>query len=210
MAGAIIGGAATIGGALIGAKGSKDAAKKASSAELKMYYQSREDLAPWRETGEAALEKLWKKTQKGPGSFRPEETPGYKFGFEEFIEKPMERGAAKRGRFFSPGTTKALTRYAEDYGEQGYDNFLRRHYDTLKPLQSLANVGQTGATDTARMGTAAGANAAMYGYGGDINRTNALMAGISGLGNIGANYAQQYYNQAQPKNWLSGGVPIRR
>ena len=65
--GAILGAAAlstagAVGSSIVGAKAAKEAGKEqakaadaASQAQLDMFYQSREDLAPWREAGEAAL-----------------------------------------------------------------------------------------------------------------------------------------------------------
>jgi hypothetical protein len=214
MAEAAIGAGGTIAGSLIGAFGAEAATKKGAKVQWKMFKKARKDarkdLAPWRGVGEAALGKLWRKIKKGPGEFVPEEQPGYKFGFEEFIEKPTLRKAGVKGRFFSPGTTKELTRYASDYASTKFDNFLSRYYSSLEPLQALSGTGQTTGAQLSRTGAYTGANIGQNYLSGGMDRTNALMAGISGLTNIGANYAQQYYNKKQPQNWLSGGVPIRR
>ena len=107
----------------------------------------------------------------------------------------MELGASARGRYFSPSTTKALTRHASDYAEKGYDNWLSRYYSKMSPYQSMAGLGQTTAAQMARTGAYTGANIGQNYLAGGMAQTNALMAGASGLGNIGVNLAQQYYGQ---------------
>lgn len=63
--GSIIGGVASLGGALLGANASKNAAQTqansadaASAAQLQMYNQTRDDQAPWRNVGGAAINQL--------------------------------------------------------------------------------------------------------------------------------------------------------
>jgi hypothetical protein len=133
--------------------------------------------------------------ERGPGEFVPEDQPGYQYGWKEFIEKPMMRGAAARGRFFSPGTTDELGRKAQDYASMSYDNFLARYYNSLRPYQSLAGVGQTAAGTVGGWGMNAGSSIGRnYLYGGqagaygDIGRANSWMAGIEGLSNILTDY----------------------
>jgi len=62
---AVIAGAASIGGALIGNKGASDSAKAykeaaedAAQVQQEMYYTSRGDLAPYRDLGENAIDRL--------------------------------------------------------------------------------------------------------------------------------------------------------
>lgn len=240
-------------------------AKKATDAELEMYYQSRADLAPWRDAGKWALGyqeipveqtpllsyedwlkqygrnessgfptgqnysqsrdefdrglqrvgtdidpnraaynayvndwnerskqtrmsdtfregSLLDKISKGPGDYT--KSPGYDFRLGEGV-RAMEMGAAARGNVLSGAQTKALTQYGQDYATQDYDNYLRRWYQSLTPLQSLAGLGQTSAGQTA---------------------SNAMQTGQ----NIGQNYltagqarASGYINQA---NTLTGAL----
>lgn len=201
---AILGGSALIAGtSLFGASkaasAQKEAAKKASQAEmraieaqLEMYYQGREDLAPWREAGGEALNKLIPMIEAGPGKFVPAEQPGYKFGYQEFVEKPTLRMAAATGGLGGGGTQKALTRYASDYASTKYDNFLNRWYQSLTPWQSLAGIGQTAAGQTVEAGLNTGRGIA--GSYGNIGQ-NALLAGQA--------RASGYTNMA---NVISGGV----
>jgi len=134
-------------------KAQKQGAKDATQAELEMYYQGREDLAPWREGGTWALGELREKIAAGPGEYT--ESPGYQFRVGEGV-KAMERGAAARGNVLSGAQQKGLTRFGQDYATQDYDNFLRRYYQSLTPYQSMAGQGQTTAGQTAQMGMQAG------------------------------------------------------
>lgn len=208
--GGIAGGKGAKGAAKIAAKEHKRSQKEAIKLTKEFYYGARKDVAPWRQLGEAGLRRLYKRIEqfdKGPPTFRPSETPGYQYGFREFIEKPMERSALARGRFFSPGTTKEIAKQAQNYASMEYDKHLDRWYaekaSRLQPLQSLAGVGQTTAGQMGQIGArmgGVGANilaqsSAPYAYAGQMGQTNALMAGISGLTNVGANVAQQYYGQ---------------
>jgi len=181
---AAIAGGATVLGAGISSYGASKAARtaahsadRAADVQREMFYVSREDLTPWREAGKWALDVLKERIEAGPGEFKPEEEPGYKFGYKEFVEKPLLRGASATGRLASGATLKALTRYAQDYASTRYDNFLNRWYRSLNPYQSLAGLGQTSAAESSRSAVASGANIG-----------NALIAGgqarASGYGNI--------------------------
>jgi len=65
IGGAVIGGAASVYAGKKSAEGQENAANTASNTELEMYYQGREDTAPWREAGEYALNKLTGGGQSG-------------------------------------------------------------------------------------------------------------------------------------------------
>ena len=181
------------------------AAREAIAFQREMAEQAREDVAPWREAGVKALETLQEKISEGPGDF--ESSPGYEFRLSEGT-KALERGAAARGNLLGGAEQKALTRYGQDYATQDYDNFLRRYYESMTPLQSLAGIGQSSASQTAgqaaNLGTSvgniltntaanvgqttmAGANAAAAGY---INAANA----ISGAGQANINNAMAVYD----------------
>lgn len=79
--------------------------------------------------------------QKGPGQFVPEKEPGYKFGYQEFVENPTLKLASATGKLGSGATLKALTRYASDYASTKYDNFLDRYYKSLDPYFRMAGLG---------------------------------------------------------------------
>lgn len=165
-----------------------DAAGNATNAIMTQYWQNRADLAPWREAGVNALAQLVSKVGAGPGEFTI--SPGYQFRLSEG-QKAVERSAAAKGKQLSGATMKALDRYSQDYATSDYDNFLRRYYESLNPLQSLAGVGQTAVTNTAAMGTNAATQNAQNiltagnaQAGGVINQANALTGAVnSGLNN---------------------------
>ncbi len=170
---------------------SADAAQSATDAQLKMYLQSREDLAPWRKAGEAALVPLQAQALNGPGDFNPEEQPGYQFGYKEFVEKPLLQNASATGKLRSGNVLRALSDRAQDYASTQYDSWLNRWLTKMQPLQSLAGLGQTSASTTANVGqnaaqgmaqtTMAGGNAVA---GGAINQANALTGGINAGSNL--------------------------
>jgi len=155
--------AGLIGSALIGAGGSYLASRSASKAadvgaesaekaienEYRMFRESMEAVAPWREAGERALGTAEEMIEAGPGEFVPEEQPGYKFGYKEFVEKPLLAQASAGGRLGSGRTLKALSRYAADYASTEYDKFLGRYYQSLNPYMSLAGMGQVSAGQSA-------------------------------------------------------------
>jgi len=159
---AIIGGVAGIGSALIGGSASKKAssqaaksADQATAAQLEMYYQAREDQAPWREAGTEAVNTLLGKVMAGPGEY--EKSPYYNFLMQEGT-KGLERGAAARGRQLSGAQAKALEGYGQNLASTDYDKWLGRWYQSLTPYQSLAGLGQTSVAQTGQAGTQAAAN----------------------------------------------------
>ncbi len=112
--------------------------------------QARADLEPWRTSGVNALADLVAKINAGPGEFTT--SPGYDFRVAEGT-KALERGASARGNLLGGAETKALTRFGQDYATGDYDNFLRRYYESLTPLQSVAGVGESSAAQTAGLGS---------------------------------------------------------
>lgn len=185
-----------------GTEAATSAAQKGIDTELEMYYKSREDLAPWRAAGEKALTSLERKIQAGPGEFRPEEEPGYRFGYKEFVEKPLQRAASAGGRLGSGRTLSELSRYASDYATTKYDNFLDRWLRSLAPEQSLAGVGLTTAGQQAQNALTTGANiAGLQSNIGDIRRSGYETQGQL-WGNFGTGMAQnaldEYYMKKYP------------
>lgn len=184
------------------ATGMRQTSAEATQLQMKMFETARGDLMPWMQAGEKALGGLEGLIAEGPGEFVPSEDPGYKFGYEEFVEKPTLRGAAARGGLRSGATEKALTRYASDYASTKYDNFLARYYDKLKPYQSLAGLGQTSATAAAGAGTATGASVAGNILSAGTSALNARLAGYSGLAyglsSAGQNALNYYSSLRQP------------
>lgn len=197
---------------LVGAEASRSAANtqadattqassEANATQLAMYNQTRADMAPWREKGVDALNTLAARIKAGPGDFT--KSPGYDFRVAEG-NKAIERSAAARGNLLSGGTLKAITRYGQDYATSDYDNFLRRYYESLTPLQSMAGVGQSTASQTAAQGNQtasqmasntlqAGMTAGQAQAAGQINQANSII----GANRSGANNALLAYQLFQ-------------
>lgn len=200
---------AAVGSAVISSKASSKAAKAGESAarygndlEYEMFQQTREDQAPWREAGQRAVGTIEGKLSAGPGEFIPEQEPGYKFGYEEFVEKPTLRTAAATGLSQSGRTLKSLSRYASDYASTKYDNFLDRYYKSLDPYFRMAglgsNVAVAGGNQAVTTGqgmaqnTLAGGQARASGY---LNQGNIWS---NAVGKTGQNVLDSYYmNQPQ-------------
>ena len=189
------------------AEAQRSAAEQGIGAELEMYYQSREDMAPWREAGGRSLNALSGLMEKGPGAFK--ESPSYRFTLGEGM-KGIERAKSATGRLGSGSFVKDATRYAEGMASTEYDNFLRRYYESLNPHLAVAGMGQVGATQTAQAGqSTANALANLY-----LQKGQAGAAGIMGstypyaqLANWGAGNAMNWYmmNQGKGAAPQSGG-----
>ncbi|MCK9370132.1 hypothetical protein M0R04_09530 [Candidatus Dojkabacteria bacterium] len=182
-------------GSIIGAGAAGDAADaQMAAARESIAFQkeqskiAREDLAPWRKSGETALNVLTQKTLAGPGQFT--KSPGYQFRLDE-NQKAIERNRAARGGIGGGAMSKALQRYGQDYASGEYQNFLNQYYASLNPYQNLSNTGQASAARQAATSTQLGQNVGntMVGAGnaqaaGYINQANAITSGIgSGINN---------------------------
>lgn len=177
---AIIGGA-TLAGSAISASAGSSAADKAASAQergaleaaavqreglaqqqkqfdqtradaLRVYEQSRGDLAPYRDVGSNALLMLSDKLGlsrpagmegRNVGSPQFREDPGYNFAFEQGLRAVDARlpGMSKSGR-----KAKELTRFGQGIADQQYNNWLDRYY-------RLAGAGQAATGQQASLGT---------------------------------------------------------
>lgn len=171
----------------------------AADLQKQMFDKQIELQEPWRQAGVQGLNRLAAGLQAGGEFATPfsqtnwQQDPGYQFRLKEGTNA-LNRNAAARGGLISGAALKAATRYGQDMGSQEYQNAFNRYYaereNMMKPLQSLAGVGQTSANT---MGSAAGT------YGSNVgnlmmtnaaNQGNALLAG----GNI---RASQYGNMGR-------------
>ena len=182
-ASAVIGAGVSIYSANKASSAQQEAAGTATGAELQMYYQSREDLEPWRKTGTAALEKVSKLIEAGPGEYT--KSPGYEFRLKEGVNA-LERGASAKGMLDSGAEKKALVKFGQDYATNDYDNFLDRFYKSLNPLLSLSGVGQVATGQQVQANTQTGQqigqNALLSGQGrasGYINQANAITGAVN-------------------------------
>ena len=196
------------------------AARKAARTQLEMFETGREDLAPWREAGANALENLYGPgglIEQGPGEFVPEDQPGYKFGFEEFIRKPQGQAAAATGQRLSGQTARDLTRYASDYASTGYDNFLNRYYKSLEPYQQASSAGQAAAAGSAQLGVSAAPGISQAIQAGGIAKGAGVTSGadfynqqLAGIAGAGQNALQNYMDLQILKKIGGGGNALNR
>ena len=184
-----------------------DAAQKALDLEREMYYQGREDIAPWREAGAGAINELPDFIDAGPGEF--EASPGYEFVRDEGLNA-LRNIMSATGRLGSGAHIRGGERYATDLASTEYDNFLARWRENqLNPKLSIAGMGQTSGTTSANLG-ANFANQAgrALGYAGDAeynrsaNISNSLANFTTG---VAMPWMQNYANSYGriPKNQLA-------
>jgi len=183
------------------AKAQGEAADKSAQAQLEMYYQSREDLAPWRQQGEKDLGNLDRLQAEYEGVIQDPskyvESPSYNFLLNRGIGA-VNQGNAAAGRLGAGKTSKDLMAFGQGLASQDYGgyvqrlgNLLNRYAGTAGVGQSatntLAGLGQNTASNIGNLNMAAGnANAASQ-----INQSNARTGLYSNLSNIGSNAVNQ-------------------
>lgn len=151
---------------------------------LRVYEQSRGDLAPYRDVGSNALLTLsdqlglsrpagMEGRNTGNPSFR--EDPGYKFAFDQGLRAVDSRlpGMSKSGR-----KAKELTRFGQGIADQQYGNWLDRYY-------RLAGAGQAATGQQASLG------AGLTGTLANVGNANA-----QAIGNYAANTGNLLENAA--------------
>jgi len=202
--------AAIIGSSLLGSSAAKSAgdtqaaaANNAAQLQNEQFQQTRQDQMPFLQAGQRALGKLEGAVDYTPfGMSQFQQDPGYAFRLSEG-QKALDNQAAARGGLISGNALRAATAYGQNMGSQEYTNAFNRYQleraAKLNPLQSLAGVGQTTATNLGQAGAAnagavgnyltgsAAANAA-----GQVGQANAFGQGVS-----------QYLNYNQSNNLLN-------
>jgi len=203
-------GTAILGSAILGGAAAKsaadtqaDAARSAARMQQKQFEQTRQDQMPWMEAGREALNKLipLSEYQKfGMDQFQAD--PGYAFRLSEG-QKALDRSAAARGGLISGSALKAASRYGQEMGSQEYQNAFNRYQteraSQLAPLQSLAGIGQTTASNLGALGANNAQAIGNYLTGG----ANAQAAGTVGLANAFGSGLGTYLNYQQGNNLLA-------
>jgi hypothetical protein len=213
-------GAAIVGSAIVGAYASKKSSDKAASAskdaartqaastdratelQREIYYQNREDMAPWRTAGVGALGQLQSELGNYAGYIKDPSTylqsPGYNWLVQQGVDA-IDRGASATGKLDSGQRSKDLMAYGQGLASQDYGNFLGRYGDLLNRYSGIAGTGQTASSamgsygqnyaNQAGQNMIAGGNAQAAGM---INAANANTGMWSNLSQIGSNAANQY------------------
>ena len=196
--------------AVVGATAARSAGKaqaaasdRAANLSNEQFKQNREDQMPWMKAGERALGKLEGAVDYTPFSYDQfTKDPGYAFRLAEG-SKALDRSAAARGGLISGSALKGAMRYGQEAGSQEYMNAFNRYQTEraakLQPLQSLAGVGQTTATNLGQAG-AANANAMGNYYTGGAA---ASAAGRVGAANALTQGGSTYLNYSQGNNLIN-------
>jgi hypothetical protein len=162
------------------AETSAGANRYAADVQRQMFEKQTQLQEPWRKAGEQALNKLVPlATEYTPfGMQQFQQDPGYAFRLSEG-QKALERSAAARGGLMSGNALRAAQQYGQDMGSQEYQNAFNRYRiereARLNPLQSLAGVGQTTATQLGQAGQQYGANIGNLAMTNAANQGNALL-----------------------------------
>lgn len=173
---ALVAGVAGVAGAAISAKAGSKAAKAQQTAanqqvaeSRRQYDQDREDWAPWRSTGGAALARLANEYGGGTSSF--EASPGYDFRRTEGL-RSIDRERSARGLLNSGAADKARMQYGDNLASAEYGDWWNRNL-------GLAGMGQNATAQTSQAGQA---------YTGQINNAyqNAGNARASSYANTGS------------------------
>lgn len=159
------------------------AAREANALQKYMYDTTRQDYAPYREAGYAALNKL-QNLLNNPGQVRND--PGYQFARNEGM-RALRNSASAQGMTYSGPQTKAIQQYASDYADTRLNNLYNRY-------SNAAGLGQVGVNGTANAGQQYANNVGNNLMGmGNAQAANAMFRGstyqnmLGQLGAFGAN-----------------------
>jgi hypothetical protein len=176
-----------------------DAAGAAAANERAMYEQSREDLAPYRETGYTALKdiermKPFLTSQFGPDQFAQYLDPSMAFR-QRIGTQATERMANVGGGAISGNTLRALTDYGQNLASTEYGNAFGRFqtdrsniYNTLANIagmgQGAVNTGVNAGQNFAGQMTGLTTGAAAAQAAGTVGSANAYSGALGNVGNM--------------------------
>lgn len=196
--------AAVIGGVaqMAAARSASRAQQRAAGADMEFQRETRDlvrgDLAPYRETGDAANQMVLNELQ-GRSQFTAD--PGYQFRLREG-NNSINALAGARGGLLSGRTLSDLARFNQDLASQEYGNYWGR-ITGQQALGMNAAAGQ----GTAATNAAAGVSNALSNIG------DARAAGAIGMGNAinsGINNAVGIWQYQQGVNGGNRGVTVGR
>jgi len=174
--GSVVGGLAQARSAKSAANAQAQSGRDQLAVQERMFEQSRNDLAPYREGGLPANNAL--NYYLGVGE-RPtdsnftgfQETPGFQFAMDQG-RQAVDASAAARGGLFSGATMQAQTDRGVGMANQEFGNYLSR-------LSGQATLGSNAASQSATVNT----NNAQMQSNSLANIGNAQAAGAIGVGN---------------------------
>lgn len=181
------------------------AARDATALQERQFNQIRDDQAPYRSAGYAALDDLM--GMRGGPSMTAEDVmsePGYEFARLQGL-RGIEGSAAARGMALSGSALKNAARFNSDYASTRFsDAWNRRQADfgnRWGRLSALAGIGQTATQQTGQAGMQFGA----MGGNNMMGAGNAAAAGAITRGNIYGNAINQGLSMYGRQRPVSGG-----
>jgi hypothetical protein len=197
--GALIGGVTASQGAKKAGKAAAGSADAATAEQQRQFDQLREDQAPYREIGTAALGDINYLYGRGTPNGAPDmsrffTSPDYQFNLEQG-QQAVDRSMLARGRGLSGAAVKEGTRFASGLASSEFGNYYNR-------LASQAGIGQSSTNFTGQAGMNAAANIGGYQVNAGNARASAYMAGAEGVNNsiqggIGNYLTMQYMKPPQ-------------
>jgi hypothetical protein len=183
---AVIGAGASIIGANKAASAQEHAADTAANTSLSMYNTTRGDLAPYRDIGQTASDKLTNQLDFLTSPIKMdqatlEKTPGYQFTKTQGL-KAVQNSAAARGLGVSGAALKGASAFATGLADQTYQNQFNmenvNRTNAYSRLRDLVGVGENASAQTGDAGSKAASTAASAQIGGG----NAAAAGYNAIG----------------------------
>lgn len=203
--------------AVIGAVASDRASSRSSRAsqqatdatvaeQQRQYDQTREDFAPARALGTAAIadiNQLYGRGRDGTGTGAPDmsrffQSPDYQFNLSQG-QRAIDNSLAARGKALSGAGVKAGARFAQGLASTEFGNYVNR-------LSSQAGLGQAATGSTAAAGAGAAGNIGAAYMANGQNRASAYQQQAAGINNAVVGGVQNYmlYKYLNPSGVDSG------
>ncbi len=214
--GGLLSGAGSIFGGLTSSGGYGDASDlyaealiAANQTTRDIYYQNREDYAPWLKAGTTAVNQLSSLTQPGGQLYDTDFTysdlyadPSYNWVKEQGLNSLAAKSAAA-GNYGSGNMGTALVDYGTNLASTEYGNAWNRWMEgnnaLYNRLSGISGSGQNAASSLTTAGTSAAntissnlLNSASGTASSAVGKANTNANMISGLGNLGGNMINQY------------------
>lgn len=142
------------------AKAEKRAAQAASGIQQQQYEETRNDLAPYRNSGAGANTQYSDLMGINGGEARNaafsnyQQDPSYAWQRQQAIDA-VQGSAAARGSLFSGNTLRSISDRTQNIANTDYSNYLQR-------LSGLSNQGENAAAQTGQFGANAAALRGQY------------------------------------------------
>lgn len=188
------------------------AATNAANLQQQQYQQTRQDLLPYNQAGQTAVNQL---TAQLPSLTAPitmdeatlRNTPGYQFNLDQGL-KSVQNGAAARGLGSSGAALKGAATYATGLADSTYQNqFNNANTNKQNAYNFLTGTSTIGANAAAQSGQIGQAGAATAGNS-LTSAGTAQAAGLTGAANALTNAGQTYagYQYAQNNPFITQGL----